>query len=41
MRSELVYMLVRLDKKYTMEGPDEKWEDFYARGLLEHFRRVD
>jgi hypothetical protein len=39
-RSELVYMLVRLDKKYTIESPDEKWEDFYARGLLEHFRRV-
>jgi hypothetical protein len=39
-RSELVYMLVRLDKKYTTEGPDEKWEDYYARGLLEHFRRA-
>jgi hypothetical protein len=39
-RSELVYMLVRLDKKYVMESPDEKWEDFYARGLLEHFRTV-
>ena len=39
-RSELVYMLVRLDKQYTMESPDENWEDYYARGLLEHFRRV-
>ena len=39
-RSELVYMLVRLDKRYVMENPDEKWEDFYARGLLEHFRRA-
>ena len=39
-RSELTYMLVRLDKKYTMESPDEKWEDFYARGLVEHFRKV-
>ncbi len=39
-RSELTYMLVRLDKKYTMEGPDEKFEDYYARGLLEHFRKV-
>ena len=37
-RSELVYMLVRLDKKYTMESPHEKFEDYYARGLLEHFR---
>lgn len=39
-RSELTYMLVRLDKKYTMESPDEKFEDYYARGLLEHFRKV-
>ena|SRR5437867_2501219 len=39
-RSELVYMLVRLEKRYGMESPDEKWEDYYARGLLEHFRRV-
>jgi hypothetical protein len=39
-RSELTYMLVRLDKKYTMESPDEKFEDFYARGLLEHFRKA-
>jgi hypothetical protein len=39
-RSELVYMLVRLDKRYVMESPDEKWEDFYARDLLEHFRRT-
>jgi hypothetical protein len=39
-RSELVYMLVRLDKKFVMESPDEKWEDFYARGLLEHFRKT-
>jgi hypothetical protein len=39
-RSELVYMLVRLDKKHTLEGSDEKWEDYYARGLLEHVRRV-
>ena len=39
-RSELVYMLVRLDKRYTMDGPDEQWENYYARGLLEHFRCV-
>ena len=29
-RGELTYMLVRLDKKYTMESPDEKFEDYYA-----------
>jgi hypothetical protein len=39
-RSELTYMLVRLDKKYTIEGPDEKFEDYYARGLLDHFRQA-
>ena len=37
-RSELVYMLVRLDKRFTVDSPDEKWEDYYARGLLGHFR---
>jgi hypothetical protein len=36
-RSELVYMLVRLDKEYTERRPSEAWEDYYARGLLEHF----
>ncbi len=36
-RSELVYMLVRLDKDYTEEQPAERWEDYYARALLEHF----
>jgi hypothetical protein len=36
-RSELVYMLVKLDNDYTQEGPTERWEDFYARELLEHF----
>jgi hypothetical protein len=37
-RSELVYMLVRLDREFTAEAPDEKFEDYYARRLLEHFR---
>jgi hypothetical protein len=36
-RSELVYMLVRLDKEYTENQPSEPWEGYYARGLLEHF----
>ena len=30
-RSELVYMLVLLDKDYSAESPDEKFEDYYAR----------
>jgi hypothetical protein len=37
-RSELVYMLVRLDKDFTAENPDEKFEDYYARRLVEHFK---
>jgi hypothetical protein len=36
-RSELVYMLVLLDREYTAESPDEKFEDYYARRLVEHF----
>ena len=37
-RSELIYMLVSLDKQYTAEDPDESWERFYARQLVDHFR---
>ena len=36
-RSELTYMLVKLDKDYAAEGPDEPWQDYYARALAEHF----
>jgi hypothetical protein len=36
-RSELVYMLVLLDRDYTAESPDERFEDYYARRLVEHF----
>lgn len=36
-RSDLTYMLVRLDKEYTAASPDERWEDLYARGLVEYF----
>ncbi|MCW3001479.1 MAG: uncharacterized protein JWQ20_777 [Conexibacter sp.] len=35
--SELVYMLVRLAKEYDDAGPSERWQDSYARGLIEHF----
>jgi hypothetical protein len=37
-RSELVYMLVNLDKEYTSVAPDERWQDYYAPRLIEHFR---
>jgi hypothetical protein len=37
-RSELTYMLVKLDKDYAAQSPDEPWEDYYAVRLVEHFR---
>jgi len=37
-RSELVYLLVSLDKQYTAEAPGEPWETYYARQILRHFR---
>jgi hypothetical protein len=36
-RSELVYMLVRLDKEYAEQQPSDPWEQYYARRLVEHF----
>jgi hypothetical protein len=36
-RSELVYELVTLDKAYAAEQTDERWEDGYARRLVERF----
>jgi hypothetical protein len=35
--SELVYLLVGLDKQYTAEAPGEPWETYYARQILRHF----
>ncbi len=36
-RSELVWLLVQLDKDYTHAGPDEPWPAWYARRIAEHF----
>jgi hypothetical protein len=36
-RSELTYLLVSLDKEYTRDRPADRWEDFYAARLHEHF----
>jgi hypothetical protein len=36
-RSELVYLLVSLDKDYTAQNPGEPWESYYARRIIEHF----
>ena len=33
-RSELVALLVSLDRRYAEAAPDERWEDFYARELV-------
>jgi hypothetical protein len=37
-RSELVYLLVALDKQYVADGSNEPWETYYASRLLDHFR---
>jgi hypothetical protein len=37
-RSELIYLLVSLDKQFTAEAPGEPWETYYARQILLHFR---
>ena len=37
-RSELIYLLVSLDKQFTAEAPAEAWEIYYARQILRHFQ---
>jgi hypothetical protein len=34
-RSQLTYLLVRLDKDYAERSPGEPWEGYYARALVE------
>jgi len=36
-RSELVYLLVSLDKDYTAGAQAEPWESHYARRIAAHF----
>jgi hypothetical protein len=36
-RSELVYLLVLLDKEYTQRQIAEPWEHYYAARITEHF----
>jgi hypothetical protein len=36
-RSELVYLLVGLDKEYTAAQPGQAWEAYYAQRILGHF----
>jgi hypothetical protein len=36
-RSELIYMLVKLDKEFAQQAPGGKWQDHYARELVARF----
>lgn len=36
-RSELVYLLVSLDKDYTAAQPGDAWELYYAQRIISHF----
>jgi hypothetical protein len=36
-RSELVYLLVLLDKEYTGRQVNQPWEQYYADRIAEHF----
>jgi len=37
-RSELIYELVRLDREFNASKPDEPWDRYYARQLLQRFQ---
>jgi hypothetical protein len=36
-RTELTYLLVSLDKDYTVSQPGEPWETYYAQRIFDHF----
>ena len=36
-RSELIYLLVSLDKQYSAASQDEPWESYYAQRIVSHF----
>ena len=36
-RSELVYLLVKLDRDYAAAKRAEPWDEYYASELLRHF----
>jgi hypothetical protein len=36
-RSELVHLLVAVEKEFADQQPAEPWEQFYARRVIEHF----
>jgi hypothetical protein len=40
-RSELVYLLVGLDKEYVERAPADRWETYYARRIVDHLSKPD
>ena len=40
-RSELIYLLVSLNKQYTAAQSSEPWESYCARWILNHFHPAD
>jgi hypothetical protein len=38
-RSEVTWLLVKLEGDYAAAGTDEQWEDFYARAFVDHFAK--
>ena len=36
-KSELVYLMVHLNKIQPDEAPEESWASFYARYMIEHY----
>ena len=38
-RSELVWLLVQLDKDYAAIGPDSPWPDWYAQRVIDQLGR--
>jgi hypothetical protein len=36
-RSDLVHLLVELDREYTHAQPGEPWESWYAQRVVAHF----
>lgn len=37
-RSELTYLFVKLDKEYGEAKTQERWEDWYAKRLVQYFK---
>jgi hypothetical protein len=38
-RSQITYLLVVLEQEFGERSPDEPWERYYARRMLEHMGR--